>query len=144
MKKSIKWLWRIFICCVLGIALLLLLINMGVFGYMPNLDELENPKSNLASEVYSSEGAIIGKYYLEYREQCDFKDISPNVINALVSTEDERFYEHSGIDATAIGRAISGVLTFHSKGGASTISQQAAKAILGQGSKNIFTRLIEN
>jgi penicillin-binding protein 1A len=143
MKKSIKWLWRIFICGVLGIALLLLLINMGVFGYMPNLDELENPKSNLASEVYSSEGAIIGKYYLEYREQCDFKDISPNVINALVSTEDERFYEHSGIDATAIGRAISGVLTFHSKGGASTISQQAAKAILGQGSKNIFTRLIE-
>jgi penicillin-binding protein 1A len=143
MKKSIKWLWRLFIGGVLGLALLLVLINYGVFGAMPTLDELENPKSNLASEVYSSEGAVMGKYYLEYREPCEFKDISPNVINALVSTEDERFYEHSGIDATAIGRALSGVLTFRSKGGASTISQQTAKAILGQGSRNIFTRLPE-
>jgi penicillin-binding protein 1A len=143
MKRYIKWIWRTFIGSILLISLLLLLINLGVFGYMPKLADLENPKSNLASEVYSSEGALIGKYYLEYREPCDYKDISPNVVNALISTEDERFRNHSGIDLEAIGRAVSGVLTFRNKGGASTISQQTAKALLGQGSKNTFTRIIE-
>jgi penicillin-binding protein 1A len=143
MKRSIKWLWRLFIGGVLLFALLIALINMGVLGFMPKIKDLENPKSTLASEVYCSQGGLIGKYYLEYREPCAYNEISKNIINALVSTEDERFYGHSGIDAEAIGRALVGVMTFNPSGGASTLTQQLAKQLLSQGSKNLLERILE-
>jgi penicillin-binding protein 1A len=143
MKKSIKWLWILFIGGILIFNLLIFAIDKGFLGYMPNLRELENPRSVLASEIYSGNGGLIGKYYLEYREPCTYAEISSNVVNALVSTEDERFYTHSGIDAEAIGRAIKGVATFDPSGGASTISQQLAKQLLKQGSQNFIERLLE-
>jgi penicillin-binding protein 1A len=143
MKKSIKWLWRIYVVGLLLFVGIIFAAKQGMLGEMPKLKELENPKSMLASEIYSSEGGMLGKYYLEYREPVIFREISPNVIDALVSTEDERFYSHCGVDAEAIGRALKGVVTFNPSGGASTLSQQLAKALLGQGSKNIFQRLTE-
>jgi len=119
------------------------MLNAGWLGYMPKMEELENPKSLTASEIYGSDGSMMGKLYLENREPIPYSEISKSTIEALVSTEDERFYEHSGIDAEAIGRALMGIITFNPKGGASTITQQLAKHLLDQGSRNIITRFTE-
>ena len=143
MKRSIKFLWISLLIGIVGFNLMIWMINAGWMGYMPKMEELENPQASTASEIYSSEDKVIGKLYLENREPVKFADISPNVFDALVSTEDERFYEHSGLDAEAIGRALFGVITFNPSGGASTITQQLAKALLDQGSGNIFSRLRE-
>ncbi len=104
------------------------------------MTELENPEADLASEVYSSDGKLMGKYYAENRSEVKYHDISPNVINALIATEDERFKDHSGIDARAVARA---VFTLGTQGGGSTITQQLAKMMLNQGRGNIFTRSIQ-
>ena len=130
-KKSVKILW-ITVLGGLGIFLLVLLFaTFGLFGKLPSLEELENPEANLASEIYADDGkTLMGKIYTENRSPVDFKDISPNVINALIATEDVRFYDHSGIDAIAIGRALKGL---GSEGGGSTLTQQLAKQILRQG-----------
>ena len=123
-------------------VLLILLANFGVFGKMPSLKELENPSIQQASEVYAIDGTLMGKYYTERgnRSNVKYRDISPNVINALIATEDERFYDHSGIDTRSTLRA---VFTLGAKGGGSTITQQLAKALLDQGSKNMMERGIE-
>ncbi len=138
MKRSIKLLWLGLIICVLGFNIFIWMINEGWLGYMPRMKELENPQSATASEIYSGNGNLIGKLYLENRDPCKFSEISPYVFNALVATEDERFYKHSGIDAEAIGRAVFGVLTLNPKGGASTITQQLAKHLLDQESRSKF------
>ncbi len=138
MKKSIKFLWVGFIICIVLFNITIFAINKGWLGYMPKMEELENPKSDVASQIFSNEGKLIGKYYLQNREPVSFKDISPNVINALVSTEDERFYEHSGIDARAMGRAISGVITMNPSGGASTLTQQLAKNLFPREATSLF------
>jgi penicillin-binding protein 1A len=143
MKRSIKFLWISLLIGIVGFNLMIWMINAGWMGYMPKMEELENPQSATASEIYSNEEKVIGKLYLENREPVKYAEISPKVFDALVSTEDERFYEHSGIDAEAIGRALFGVITFNPSGGASTITQQLAKALLDQGSGNIFARLRE-
>lgn len=143
MKRSIKILWITVILGVIVFNVLIWAINAGWLGYMPQMKELENPKSAMASEIYSSEGSLIGKYYLEYREPVSYSEISSSVVDALVATEDERFYKHSGIDPEAIGRALFGVITFNPKGGASTITQQLAKQLLEQGSKNLLERILE-
>ena len=83
---------------------MLLRANFGVFGKMPSVEELQNPEADLASEIYTSDGVLMGKYYAENRSEVKYSEISPNVINALIATEDERFYDHSGIDAQAIAR----------------------------------------
>src|SRR5947209_8382075 len=100
---------------------MLLCADIGLFGKIPSMQELENPQANLASEIYANDGSLMGKIYAENRSPVDFKDISPHVIDALISTEDERFYEHSGIDAKSIARAIYGL---GRDGGGSTITQQ--------------------
>lgn len=143
MKRSIKFLWLFLLFGIIGFNLLIVCINAGWLGYMPKMEELENPQSATASELYAEDGSKIGKYFLENREPVRFNEISKNVVNALVATEDERFYKHSGIDAEAIGRALFGFVTFNPKGGASTITQQLAKHLLEQGSKNLSTRLVE-
>lgn len=130
-KPSVKILW-ITVLGGLGLFVLILLFAaIGVFGKLPSLQELENPDASLASEIYADDGkTLMGKIYTENRSPVDFKDISKNVIDALIATEDVRFYEHAGIDAIAIGRAVKGL---GSEGGGSTITQQLAKQILGQG-----------
>ncbi len=103
------------------------------FGPMPTFEELENPKSNLASEVYSSDGVLLGTYFIENRSNISYRDISPNLINALLAIEDIRFEEHSGIDERALMRVLYGVLTGNHKGGGSTLTQQLAKNLFPRG-----------
>lgn len=126
-RKFIRIFWIIFLTPVFIVTLVILLVNLEVFGKLPGFEELENPKTNLATEVYTSDQVLLGKYFKENRTVVDFKEVSPNVLNALIATEDIRFYRHSGIDAVALLRVLRGVMTFDLSGGGSTISQQLAK-----------------
>ncbi|HLX90955.1 MAG TPA: transglycosylase domain-containing protein [Puia sp.] len=142
MTKAVRIFWRIFFIGLASFVLLIVLINFGVFDKLPSLKELENPSIMLASEVYADDGTPMGKYYKDKsnRSNVEYKDISPNVVNALLATEDKRFYEHSGIDGWGLVRAI---VKLGRDGGGSTITQQLAKNMLGQGSKNMSRRMIE-
>jgi penicillin-binding protein 1A len=142
MKKSVRIFWRIFLVGFCAFLLLIVLANFGVFGKMPSLQELENPTMLQSSEVYAADGTLMGKYYRENgnRSNVDYKDISPHVINALIATEDKRFYEHSGIDLKGSLRA---VFLLGSQGGGSTITQQLALALFNQRASNKATRVIQ-
>ena len=139
-NRFVRIFWKIFFYGLGAFILFLVLINLGVFGSLPSLKELENPSITLATEVFAEDGTPMGKYYKDKgnRSNVEFKDISPNVVNALIATEDERFYEHSGIDGYSVMRA---VLKLGRDGGGSTITQQLAKNLLDQGSKNFVRRL---
>lgn len=141
MKRSVKILWYTVLGGTGFFLLMLLFAQIGVFGKIPSMRELENPQANLASEIYANDGlTLMGKIYAENRSPVDFKDISPHVLDALISTEDERFYKHSGIDAKSVARAVYGL---GRDGGGSTITQQLAKNLLGQGRGNIFVRSVD-
>lgn len=140
MKRSVKILWRVFWGGFLFVILIFLLANFGVFGKMPSITEIQNPEADLASEIYSSDGVLMGKYYSENRSEIKYNEIAPSIIQALIATEDQNFYEHSGIDAKAVARA---VLKLGTDGGGSPITQQLAKMMLGQGRGNIFKRGID-
>ncbi|MDA3614421.1 transglycosylase domain-containing protein [Polluticaenibacter yanchengensis] len=131
MTKAVKILWSVFWIGLLSIVLLFVGVNYGLLGTMPSLEELENPSAYVASEVYADDGSPMGKYFLENRSPVNLKDISPNVINALVATEDERFFLHNGIDGEALMRVVKGAVTFNKSGGGSTITQQLALAMFG-------------
>ncbi len=135
-KKFIRRIWMIYIILFIGILSFFTMISFGWLGFMPTFEELENPRSNLASEIYSSDQKLLGKYYIENRSNVQYQEISPYTVNALIATEDIRFYEHSGIDLRALARALMGVITFNNKGGGSTITQQLAK--------NLFPRPPQN
>ncbi len=140
MIRSVKILWRIFFIGLALVILLFICANGGVFGKMPSLQELENPEADLASEVISADGLLMGKYYSENRSEVKYNEISLNVIHALIATEDQNFYEHSGIDPRAVARA---VLKLGTDGGGSPITQQLAKMILHQGRGNFLKRGID-
>ena len=140
MKRSVKILWRLFLGGLALFLIMLLCANFGVFGKMPSVKQLENPEADLASEIISSDGVLMGKFYAENRSEIKYNEISPNVIHALIATEDERFYDHSGIDAQALARV---AFTAGTQGGGSTITQQLAKMMLGQGKGNIVTRGVQ-
>ena len=124
-KKYIKYFWYSILGAFGFFILLLLLIDFGVFGRMPDWEELENPRAALASEVISEDGAILGRYYLEEnRTNASLNELHPVVVNALIATEDVRFDQHSGIDMRGLMRA---VFSFGHDGGASTLTQQLAK-----------------
>ncbi|WP_299523068.1 transglycosylase domain-containing protein [uncultured Lutibacter sp.] len=138
-SNYIKWFWITIFGGTFAIILLFLLASWGVFGVLPSFEELENPEHNLATEVISIDGKTLGKYFKENRTPVNFKDLPDNLIKALVATEDERFYEHSGIDFKATLRAI---VKLGKDGGGSTITQQFAKLLVtGEGSKNIIQRI---
>ncbi|HXR84660.1 MAG TPA: transglycosylase domain-containing protein [Hanamia sp.] len=140
-KPAVKILWAMVAAGFALFALVLTAAYFGLFGKLPSLQQLENPQANLATEIYADDGnTLMGKIYTENRVSVDYKGISKNVINALISTEDIRFYDHSGIDPIAIGRAIKG---FGRQGGGSTITQQLAKNILGQGRGSVMKRGID-
>ena len=123
-------LWFIITSPFFGLFLLVNLTSMGVFGDLPTFDQLENPKNNLATEIISEDGIVLGKYFFENRSSALYNEIPENLINAFISTEDVRFRNHSGIDGRALLRAIYGVLTGKSSsGGASTITQQLSKML---------------
>ena len=147
-RRIVKFLWISFLSLGAIIALFLLLIYNGVIGYMPPIEELEDPHDKLASVVIASDGTTeLGRYFAGAgnRVNSDYKTVSPYVIDALISTEDERYYDHSGIDFIALGRA--GVKTLmmgnKSAGGGSTITQQLAKQLYSRPSSNMFKRALQ-
>ena len=97
-----------------GLALALFLTSIGAFGELPSIEQIANPETKLATEIITEDNEVLGTFFYENRTPADYEEISPNLINALVATEDERFFNHSGIDARALARAISGL---GSKGG---------------------------
>ncbi len=142
MKKAVRIFWYIFGGGLAAFIILLLLANWGVFGKMPSIAELENPSILQASEVYAVDGTLMGKYYTERgnRSNVKYSDISSHVINALIATEDERFYSHSGIDGKSTMRAI---LTLGGQGGGSTITQQLALNLFNERASNRAVRVIQ-
>jgi penicillin-binding protein 1A len=136
-----KKFWKLFFYGLGVIILFFFLASWGFFGSMPSFEDLENPESNLATEIISSDGVTIGKFYNENRTPIKYEDLPKHLINALVSTEDERFYEHSGIDAR---RTFGAALKLGQNGGASTLTQQLAKLLFhGEGSKFTVFRVIQ-
>ncbi len=125
-KRFIKWLWILLLAPIVGLTLLMFMASWGWFGPLPTVEELENPKNYLASEIISSDGKQIGKYFLENRTHARYEELSPYLPQALIATEDERFLSHSGIDFKGLARAVAKLGT---AGGASTISQQLAKML---------------
>jgi penicillin-binding protein 1A len=131
MKRTVRIFWRIFFIGFGSFLALMLMTYFGVFGKIPSLTELENPTILQASEVFAEDGTLMGKYYRENgnRSVVKYSDISPNILNALIATEDKRFTKHSGVDMKSTLRA---VFTLGAQGGGSTLTQQLAKAILDQ------------
>jgi len=141
-------LWLAVTSPFLGLFLLVNLTAIGVFGDLPTFDQLENPKNNLATEIISEDGIVLGKYFFENRSRARYNEIPENLINALISTEDVRFREHSGIDGRALLRAIFGAMSGKSSsGGASTITQQLAKMLFTEqpssGAERVMQKLKE-
>jgi len=140
-RKFTKWIWRIFLSGIGIVFLMFLLASWSVFGKLPTFEELENPKSLLATEIVSSDGKTIGTYAIENRTPIGYKDLPQNLVDALIATEDVRFYEHSGIDFKGTARA---AVNFGRDGGASTITQQLAKLLFTKkASQNIIPRIIQ-
>ena len=135
-NRAVRLLWRAFWIGVIAFNLLIVGINFGMLGYMPSMKELENPSSALSSEVYAVDGTLLGRYFVQDRSNSEYKEISPNIFNAFLATEDARFYDHSGIDGRATLRAI---LLLGKEGGGSTITQQLAKNLFPRRNPNIFT-----
>ena len=146
-KKFIHILWLVLGLLVGTTTLLFFLIWFGVVGYSPDIENLQNPISKSASLVYSEDGKVLGTYNAEKanRIPVSFSKLSPHLVHALVATEDVRFYEHSGIDFIALGRAIvkRGLLGHESAGGGSTITQQLAKQLYSAPASSSVERMLQ-
>lgn len=142
MTRSVRIFWKIFLWAFAAIIVILVLINVGAFGKMPSLAQLENPSITLATEVYGDDGTSMGKFFREKgnRSYVQYNDISKHVVNALVATEDERFYDHSGIDGKAVIRA---VVLMGKQGGGSTITQQLALNMFSERATNPVERILQ-
>lgn len=137
----IKWFWILFGAGVFSIVLIFLLASWGAFGEMPTFERLENPTTNLATEFISSDGETLGKLYLnDNRTPVTYEGLPQNLVNALVATEDARYFDHSGIDARGTLRAVAYLGT---KGGASTISQQLSKLLFTEKPSGGVERIIQ-
>ena len=134
-SKTIRWFWVMFLALILSGISVFLLASLGVFGEMPDHTALENPRTNLATEIISSDGKTLGKFYYEdNRTPVSFEEFPKHLVDALIATEDVRYYEHAGIDARGTLRAFA---FLGKRGGASTISQQLARQLfVGIRSKN--------
>ena len=140
-KPFLLWFWGIFLGGLLTAFLVIWLITKGALGYLPPLEELQNPKNTFASEIISSDMQSLGRYYrYENRIGVQYTDLSPNLINALIATEDVRFYEHTGVDFKSMFRAI---LKLGRAGGGSTLTQQLAKQLWSPRANNIFERAMQ-
>lgn len=132
--------WGLFVAGIATAIIIVVFIISGTIGYMPPLEDLQNPKSIYASEIISSDGEVIGRYYKENRVGVQYNEISPYMIDALVATEDARFYSHTGVDVKSMFRAI---LKLGRAGGGSTITQQLAKQLWSPSVHNIFERAMQ-
>lgn len=146
-KKVVKWFWIFFSSIILFTVLIFILIANGAIGYMPPVEDLENPIDKYASQVISADMKLLGTYAQskENRIYSAYEDLSPQLVEALIATEDARFQKHSGIDVYALIRSIikRGILMQKSGGGGSTISQQLAKLLYSDRANNIFERLLQ-
>ena len=145
-KRYTRILWTILIGGILAGFLFIFSVRVGLFGKLPSFKDLENPKSNLASEVISADSVVLGTYFVQNRSNVKYEELSPHLINALISTEDKRFYSHSGIDF----RRTFTILFYNlvgKKQGASTITQQLALNLFSEGrarstGKRIIQKLV--
>ena len=141
-SKSKRWFWALFAIAALFIPLIFVLASLGLFGPMPDHTALENPRTNLATEILASDGVTLGKFYYEdNRTPVGYDELPKHLVEALIATEDRRYIDHAGIDAKGTLRA---VFKLGKDGGASTISQQLAKQLFhGEGSKNTVGRITQ-
>ncbi|MCH1472010.1 MAG: penicillin-binding protein, partial [Flavobacteriaceae bacterium] len=141
-QRSVKIFWVVFSIGVFSFVSIFLAAGFGLLGEMPEFRQLENPKTNLATQIYSSDNKVIGKFYFnDNRTPLYYEEIPKNLIDALIATEDERFYDHSGIDLRSTLRAI---VYLGEKGGASTVSQQLARQLFtGVRSRNTLDAVIQ-
>ena len=146
-KKLILFLWSAIATGVVAVVVVFALIWNGAIGYMPDMEDLQNPISRFATQIYSTDGKVIGTWNINKsnRIPVPYSKLSPHLVHALVATEDERFYEHSGIDFYALGRAIvkRGILGQTSAGGGSTITQQLAKQLYSHPVQTTAERLLQ-
>ena len=141
MKTFLKWFWGLFAAGVVVVVLVFWMITKGWLGYLPPLEELQNPKNKYASEVFSADMQSLGRYYRQAnRVGVQYSDLSPELVEALIATEDARFYNHTGVDFKAFMRA---VLKLGRAGGGSTLTQQLAKQIWSPRANNIFERAMQ-
>ena len=144
-RSALVWLWRL----VFAVPVLFILFWVGIgMTDLPSVTELENPKNNEASRILASDGSVLGRYYYENRVMVSPDELGDYLVTALISTEDERYRAHSGVDFRALTRAVvkTGILRQEGSGGGSTITQQLAKLLFtqgGEGSKNIVTRIFQ-
>ncbi|MBE8713700.1 transglycosylase domain-containing protein [Sphingobacterium hungaricum] len=142
-KRYTRNFWRVLIGLVAFAFIFIFAVRLGIFGKLPSFKDLENPKSNLASEIITDDNKILGTYYVHNRSNVKYSELSPHLVHALVSTEDKRFYKHSGIDYSRTITVIFHTLTGNKQGG-STITQQLALNLFSEGrAKNIFKRIIQ-
>ena len=137
-RKQIIWAVVVLTGPVWGLTLLLSLTSMGVFGELPNIAQIANPDTKLATEIITEDGETLGTFFRENRTVATFDELSPWLGKALVATEDERFYSHSGVDAKALARAIA---YLGSRGGGSTLTQQLAKMQYNEPARNLVERI---
>ena len=141
MKKFLVYFWSLFAAGVVVVVVLFWMITKGWLGYLPPLEELQNPKNKYASEVFSADMQSLGRYYRQAnRVGVQYSDLSPELVEALIATEDARFYNHTGVDFKAFMRA---VLKLGRAGGGSTLTQQLAKQIWSPQANNIFERAMQ-
>ncbi len=144
-RKFIVIFWGLIIAGLLSVFILFLSISHGFLGFMPSFEDLENPKSSLATQIISSDGQLLGNFAIENRTYSSFDELSPNIVNALIATEDVRFYDHSGIDPRGLLRVAFRTVLMgdtHS-GGGSTITQQLAKLLFHEQAANIWERSLQ-
>ena len=139
--KWMLWLWGLLVAGILGIVVVFWMITKGMLGYLPPLDELQNPKNKFATEIISADMQSLGRFYRnENRVSVEYTDISPYMIDALIATEDVRFYDHTGVDLKSLMRAI---MKLGKAGGGSTLTQQLAKQLWSPRANNIFERALQ-
>ena len=141
-SKAVKVLWILFGSFLALTVLFFFCVAKGAFGVMPTFEELENPQTNLATQIISCDGKVLGSYFVENRSNVVYSDLSPYLPQALVSIEDERFEKHSGIDSKSLFRVAFGVLTGNKRGGGSTITQQLAKNLFPRDENLSTVRLV--
>ena len=124
--KGIRYVWYVFLCLLIGLPLFIFSVRVnliGLFGEMPSLTDVENPENDLSSEIISADSVSLGRYFRFNRSPVSYDQLSPDLVNTLILSEDHRFYEHSGIDFPAYVRVFFGLLTLNPQGGGSTITQ---------------------
>lgn len=141
-KRIVIALWVVISTPFIIIGLGLLFASMGWFGDLPDIEEIEHPENNFATQVLSYDGQVLGKYYKENRTPVNYNELAPNLPKALIATEDERYRSHSGVDAEAIARAIAYKAIGRNAGGGSTITQQLAKMLFTKERDKNFVRRV--